>query len=71
MIAQKYPKFRAHLIATSLAIGITFLAYGTYKTAMVIKGWMNASPRLQHQEMEDFLYFKEKEARLKSMKSEQ
>lgn len=41
------------------------------KSHHVFKGWVNAAPRLQHEEMEEFLRYKEREARLKSLKSEQ
>ncbi|EYB82390.1 hypothetical protein Y032_0361g3483 [Ancylostoma ceylanicum] len=70
MIAQKFSKFRAHFVATCMAVGVTLLAYGAYKTGAVIKGWVNAAPRLQHEEMEDYLRYKEREARLKALKSE-
>ncbi|CAJ0596631.1 unnamed protein product [Cylicocyclus nassatus] len=67
MMAGKISKFRAHLVAVGMAIGITTIAYGTFQAAMVIKKWTHATPRLLHEEMDYFLYHKEQKGRMKAL----
>ncbi|EFP06915.1 hypothetical protein GCK72_016136 [Caenorhabditis remanei] len=59
------PKLRAHIYASGLFVFVTGAAYCAYTGAMEIRKWSMSAPRLQHQEMEDYLRFKEEQARRK------
>ncbi|CCD73990.1 Cytochrome c oxidase assembly protein COX14 [Caenorhabditis elegans] len=56
-------KIRAHAYASGLFLLVTTGAYCAYTGAMEIRKWSMSAPRLQHQEMEDYLRFKENQAR--------
>ncbi|CAI4226605.1 unnamed protein product [Auanema sp. JU1783] len=51
-------KIRAHLTTAAVITGTIGLAYGVFQIAMTLKQWTRASPRLMHQEMEDYMRFK-------------
>ncbi|CAL2042097.1 unnamed protein product [Caenorhabditis brenneri] len=60
-------KVRAHIYATGLFVFVTSAAYCAYSGAMEIRRWSMSTPRLQHQEMEDFLRFKSEQAQRKTV----
>ncbi|VDL67564.1 unnamed protein product, partial [Nippostrongylus brasiliensis] len=55
---------------SSISILQSTLISKTQYLARIIQTWSNATPRLQHQEMEDFLRYKEIEARSKAQKAQ-
>nr|CAR63563.1 hypothetical protein [Angiostrongylus cantonensis] len=67
MVASRISRFRPHFLAAGLCGAVVLLLYGTFRTAGMIKDWSNMEPRSQHQEMEDFLAYKERQASLKAM----
>ncbi|CAI2349942.1 unnamed protein product [Caenorhabditis sp. 36 PRJEB53466] len=64
-------KIRAHAYASGLFVLVASAAYCAYSGAMEIKKWSMAAPRLQHQEMEDYLRVKEEQARRKIAAAQQ
>ncbi|GMT26529.1 hypothetical protein PFISCL1PPCAC_17826 [Pristionchus fissidentatus] len=55
-------RVRAHLVTAGLVTTVCAGAYGMFKAGMLLKKWVNAQPLHQHQEMEDYLYMKERQA---------
>ncbi|XGW14241.1 hypothetical protein V3C99_000515, partial [Haemonchus contortus] len=71
MVLSRLSRLKPHLVATTMLAGILGIAYGTLKAGLLVKGWIMAPPRLLHEEMEDFLTYKENEARLRALEKEQ
>ncbi|VDM59641.1 unnamed protein product [Angiostrongylus costaricensis] len=67
MVTSKISRFRPHFLSAGLCGAAALVLYGTFRTARMIKNWSNMEPRSQHQEMEDFLAYKERQASLKAM----
>ncbi|KAJ1359808.1 hypothetical protein KIN20_018609 [Parelaphostrongylus tenuis] len=70
MLTSRLSRFRPHFLTASLCGGITLLIYGAYKTARTIKVWIDREPHSLHEEMEDFLAYKERQASLKAMQQQ-
>uniref|UniRef100_A0A1I7ZDH2 COX6C domain-containing protein n=1 Tax=Steinernema glaseri TaxID=37863 RepID=A0A1I7ZDH2_9BILA len=54
---------RSHIVTVFVVTGATSIAYGAFKSAMMIREWTNMQPHLLHEEMEDYLYAKEMQRR--------
>ncbi|ULT98293.1 hypothetical protein L5515_012921 [Caenorhabditis briggsae] len=59
------PNIKAHIYATGLFVLVSGAAYTAYNVAMEFRKWSMSAPRLQHQEMEDYLRYKDEQARRK------
>ncbi|WKY02635.1 hypothetical protein Q1695_016141 [Nippostrongylus brasiliensis] len=70
MLSSRFSRLKPYVVTIVAGTGIMAALYGIVRIGLTIKTWSNATPRLQHQEMEDFLRYKEIEARSKAQKAQ-